>query len=116
MVSALMCFGTPSTAANSSVEVLKSAGIAEEVAPSNWLNLTSMCSDDPSVSRRWRVRNNTDAPVQYTWEVYGTAQSGAGVAPAGDSFFFTDAIDGANTTKIYWVVDGQTFQKTKASG
>jgi hypothetical protein len=88
----------------------------EEVAPSGWLNLTSMCSDDPASSRRWRVRNFTDAPVEYTWIVYGTAQSGSGVAPAGDSFFETATVGGPNTTIIRWVVDGVQYQKTKASG
>ena len=98
--------------------VLNSIEIAtdEEVAPSGWLNLTSMCSDDPASTRRWRVRNFTDAPVEYTWIVYGTSQAGSGVAPAGDSFFETATVGGPNTTIIRWVVDGVQYQKTKASG
>jgi len=50
--------------------------VSEDVARSGYLNLTSMCSDDPAATRRWRVRNYTASPVNYTWDVYGTAQNG----------------------------------------
>ncbi|MFN5319732.1 MAG: hypothetical protein ACK5CY_12905, partial [Bacteroidia bacterium] len=88
-----------------------------EVAPADYLNLTSMCSDNPAATRRWRVRNNTLAPVSYTWDVYGTAQNGSGIALPGDNFFETVTVPGSpNTTRIFWTVEGTTYSKVKASG
>ena len=77
------------------------------------LTLTSMCSDDPSETREWRVRNPNPFDVPFTWEVYGTGQTGSGTALANDDVFFaTTTVAGPNTTKIYWN-GGQTV---KASG
>lgn len=81
------------------------------------LLLTSVCSDTPSVSRRWRVRNPNSFPVEYSWRVYGTTQRDTLLAPPGDSFFFTQTVGGANTTIIAWQDEnGQTQQDTRASG
>ncbi|MGB3848759.1 MAG: hypothetical protein WA958_02230 [Tunicatimonas sp.] len=81
------------------------------------LNLTSMCSDDPTTELRWRIRNPNDFAVDVTWQVYGSTQSATVSAPAGDSFFFTDTEPGANTTIIRWQnEEGKTKQKIKASG
>jgi hypothetical protein len=44
--------------------------VSDVVAPANYLKLTSMCSNDPTATRRWRVRNATASPVNYTWDVY----------------------------------------------
>lgn len=80
------------------------------------LILTSVCSDNPDLQRRWRVRNPNPFPVNYTFEVYPNVQTGAGVAPPGDSFFFTNTIPGPNTTIIRWQDEnGQTRQTVKAS-
>jgi hypothetical protein len=88
-----------------------------EVAPSDYLKLTSMCSNDPSVTRRWRVRNLTSNPIPYTWDVYGAGQLGSGLAQPGDSFFETVTVPGTpNTTRIFWVVEGTAYQTVKASG
>jgi hypothetical protein len=88
-----------------------------EVAPSGYLNLTSMCSNDPAATRRWRVRNYTNAPVNFTWDVYNAGQNGSGVAQPGDSFFETVTVAGSpNTTRIFWTVEGTSYQKVKASG
>ncbi len=100
--------------ASGSVSVLSTQ---DEVAPANYLNLTSMCSNNPAETRRWRVRNQTSAPINYTWDVYGTNQSGSGVAQPGDSFFETITVPGSpNTTRIFWVVGTATYSKVKASG
>jgi hypothetical protein len=88
-----------------------------EVSPSGYLNLTSMCSNDPAATRVWRVRNFTNAPVSFTWDVYNAGQNGSGVAQPGDSFFETVTVPGSpNTTRIFWTVEGTTYQKVKASG
>ena len=110
---AALSFGQVSTSKASEVSRLE---IQDVIAPANYLNLTSMCSNDPSVSRRWRVRNTTATPIEYTWNVYGTSQSGSGLAAPGDSYFETVALAGPNTTKIFWTVDNVSYNKVKASG
>ena len=72
----------------------------QTVAP---LNLTSFCDDDLS-QRRWRVKNPNDFGVKVTYEVVGDASQTAEVTaqPSGDTFFYTQAVGGANTVKIYW--------------
>lgn len=78
------------------------------------LKLTSMCSDDPDVTRRWRVRNTNPYDVEFTYQVVGTSQSGAYTAPANSDFFFeTDTVGGPNTTKI---LVNAVQQDVKASG
>ena len=111
---AALSFGQVSTANASETSRLE---IQDEIAPANYLKLTSMCSNDPSVSRRWRVRNATSTPLEFTWNVYGTNQSGSGLAAAnGDTYFETVALAGPNTTKIFWSVEGANYQTVKASG
>ena len=81
------------------------------------INLTSMCSDDPDEELRWRIRNPNDFDVTTIWQVNGSIQTDTVAAPPGDSFFFTQTEPGANTTTIRWENEnGQTKQRTKASG
>ena len=110
---AALSFGQVSTSNASEASRFE---IQNEIIPANYLNLTSMCSNDPSVSRRWRVRNTTTTPIEFTWNVYGTNQSGSGLAAPGDSYFETVALAGPNTTKIFWTVDNVSYNKVKASG
>jgi len=87
-------------------------------APYQNLLLTSMCSPDPTSYRVWRVRNSNPYPVNFTWDMYGTAQRGSGTVPAangstpGEAFFQTVTVAGANTTRIF--VNG-VLNNTKAS-
>ncbi|WP_020528655.1 sugar-binding protein [Flexithrix dorotheae] len=81
------------------------------------LNLTSECSEDPRKTRNWRVTNPNAFDVNYSYEVVGTNQTEMLVATPGLSYFTTEAIAGANTTKIYWENEnGEEQSKTKASG
>lgn len=96
------------------------------------LNLTSVCSDDPTATRQWRIYNPNSFDVEVTWEVVGTAQTGGITAKAagtgepkwpgdlsGDdyTFFDTTTVGGANTTKIKWQDKNQQWkEKVKASG
>lgn len=90
-------------------------GPCQEVIKS--LKLTSMCSNDPTVTRRWRVRNSNDVTLEVSWEVYGTGQSGYHTAPPGDSFFETSTVGGPNTTIIRWLDhNGVSRSTVKASG
>jgi len=81
------------------------------------LNLTSMCSNNPDLFRRWRVRNPNPFRVMINWQVVGTSQSGVLYAAGDDdTFFYTEAIDGPNTTIIKWLdEEGVEQQKVKAS-
>ncbi len=80
------------------------------------LLLTSICSENPNAARNWRVRNPNNFDIAVRWEVYGTDQSGGLTVPMGDSFFETEAINGSNTTKIYWSDEsGIEKSTTKAS-
>jgi hypothetical protein len=94
------------------------ATITPTAAPYQNLLLTSMCSPDPTSYRVWRVRNSNAYPVNFTWDVYGTTQTGSGTVPAangstpGEAFFQTVTVAGANTTRIF--VNG-TLNNTKAS-
>jgi hypothetical protein len=108
---AACCSGQLNSANNLSVSITE-----DELLPKNYLQLTSMCSDEPSTSRRWRVRNHSSSPIEYSWQVYGTSQTGGSTAQPGDNFFFTTAIGGPNTTKIFWKVNGSSYETVKASG
>lgn len=78
------------------------------------VNLTSMCSDNPFATRRWRVTNSFAEPVIFTWMVFGTAQTGKDtVAAEGTTYFETQAVSGSNTT-IIQLPNGVKI--TKASG
>ncbi|MEM9928835.1 MAG: T9SS type A sorting domain-containing protein [Bacteroidota bacterium] len=86
----------------------------DEVEP---LNLTSECSDNPRVERRWRVTNPNDFEVPYTYKVVGTNQTDELIATPGLSYFTTQAVKGPNTTKIIWLDEnGKKRTKVKASG
>ncbi|MCB0310520.1 MAG: carboxypeptidase regulatory-like domain-containing protein, partial [Bdellovibrionales bacterium] len=78
------------------------------------LQLTSVCSDVPSETRRWRVRNTHNMAIAYSWDVYGSNQQGQGIAVVGDSYFETVTIPNSpNTTRI--IVNGVQHD-VKASG
>jgi Carboxypeptidase regulatory-like domain len=83
------------------------------------LNLTSMCSENPAVSRRWRVTNPFTSSINVGWSVHGTSQSGTVSVPAlGIAFFTTNTVTNLNgtshpnTTQIFY----QNTTLTKASG
>ncbi len=87
------------------------------VVPVQNLQLTSMCSDDPSSSLNWRVRNPNNFPVEVSWEIYPNQATGTLTAQPGDNFFSTNRVPGDNTLKIYWQDEnGATKSTTKASG
>ena len=82
------------------------------------LKLTSMCSPNPPSYRVWRVRNSNPFPLNFTWDVYGTSQTGVGSVPAmsgstpGEMTFQTTTVSGSNTVRIF--VNG-VLHDTKAS-
>ena len=85
----------------------------DEVEP---LKLTADCSGNPQVESEWEVYNPNDFDVPYTYVVVGTNQTEDLIATPGLSYFTTDAVKGANTTKITWLdEDGEEQKKVKAS-
>ena len=82
--------------------------------PPTALQLTSMCSNDPALTRAWRVRNPNAFDINFTWKLYGTPIDGVATAPASADYFFeTPTQPGANTLIIF--VNGLQ-QAVKASG
>jgi len=76
-------------------------GFEEKATTISPLNLISMCSDTPSVRRRWMVYNPNAFSVAYTWKVFENIQAGSRTAAPGYSYFFTNRIGGPNTTLLY---------------
>ncbi|GAB4183578.1 MAG: hypothetical protein OHK0057_02750 [Thermoflexibacter sp.] len=80
------------------------------------LNLTSLCSDDPNTTRRWRITNPNSFAVEVSWKVVGTSQTGTITAQPGQTIFFTNTVSGPNTTIISWFnEEGNKKEVTKAS-
>jgi hypothetical protein len=80
------------------------------------LNLTSMCSENPDVMRRWRVNNPNDFDVAVEWDVYPYFQTGLLIAHPGQTLFYSNTIPGPNTVRIRWQNESSEWQqKTKAS-
>jgi hypothetical protein len=71
-----------------------------------------MCSTDPVLALRWRVRNLNPYDVPFTWVLFGTSISGSEVAPASSDYYFTTPTQASNTLIIS--VDG-VVQDTKAN-
>jgi len=90
------------------------SGVQINAATAGKLTLTSMCSANPSQTRRWRVVSTYTYPVDYHWTVYGTSQTGTLSVPAqGTVYFETATVAGPNTTIITYGTNGK---ETKASG
>ena len=82
--------------------------------PPTALQLTSMCSDDPALTRAWRVRNPNAVDIEFTWKLYGTSINGIGLALANADYLFeTPTQLGSNTLVVYV---GGVQQAVKASG
>ena len=90
------------------------------------LQLTSMCSDDPTVALRWRVRNNNSYPITYTWKIVDggptaptSISCGGGVpyvAQPGDNFFFSPRWYTGNNVMVIYVNNVEQNGGRKASG
>jgi len=92
--------------------VIVGLNLESEAEPIEPLTLTSICNAADG-SHQWRVRNPNDFDVSFTWQLYGTGETGADVAPAGsDTFFFTPT---AGTVKISWDNNGTPAETVKAA-
>ena len=82
--------------------------------------MTAQCSDDPAVSRVWKVHNPNAFAVPFTWYVFGAPingsplawmsyvkQSGSATATAsGDTMFASPTVAGPNPAAIVWSSPG----------
>ncbi|HTJ52464.1 MAG TPA: T9SS type A sorting domain-containing protein, partial [Cyclobacteriaceae bacterium] len=75
------------------------------VTPIKALTLRTVCSDTPTSFRVWKIINNNQVPVQVSWNVNNTTQSGTHLATIGESYFATQTVSGLNKTTIRWLDD-----------
>lgn len=81
------------------------------------LLMEAVCSDDPSVRRRWRVVNRNDFPVWMTRvEAYGRDiyNDGFSIPAGGDIFLFTPTEAGDKSITITW--NDHNHQPTTETG
>jgi len=81
----------------------------EEVMP---LELTSICSENPDVMRRWRISNTNSFAVPVEWDVYPYFQTGLIIAHPGESYFYSNTLPGQNTVRIRWQDANTHWQQT----
>ena len=67
------------------------------------LILNSVCSDDPSVSRRWEIINRNPFEITLQWNVILTDSIGVVKCAPGVTELFTPAEEGENFLKIIWM-------------
>ncbi len=73
------------------------------------LRVVAVCSDNPTVERRWRIENPNSFTVSGTWTLAGSAETGSFSAPSGVSYLTTPTLSGANVINIAWQDElGQT--------
>ncbi len=101
------CDACPNTPAGAEVDP-NGCGLVEPVAD---LDLTAMCSQQPSRERRWRIRNPNVFDVEVDWEIDGSEHRGRMMAPPHDSFLETPTVAGRNAAVIRWV-DGAGLERS----
>lgn len=75
------------------------------------LSFSSVCSENPSVQRRWKVTNPNTFPVTYVWDVFPMIQSGTNIAPPGESYFFTNTVNGSNQVRLRWLNENNRWRQ-----
>ncbi len=69
--------------------------------PAPQLEITDLCSYEPSVYKTWRIHNTTASEITFSWEIVGTQQSGGfTIAPNGYITFDT-VTEGDNQLEVY---------------
>jgi Leucine-rich repeat (LRR) protein len=85
------------------------------IPPLQPLVLTALCSDEPSVSREWRIQNSNAENVSVNWQVLATSQSGTVVALPGVTMFSTNTEVGNHTVQIIWLDSDGLEQSAEAT-
>jgi hypothetical protein len=92
-------------AVNDETESVNSNSI--RVAPIKDLTLRTVCSDNPTVYRRWKIINNNPFAVEVMWRLPNTSQHGTLSAAIGETFFTTQTVPGINYARITWQDDNE---------
>lgn len=70
------------------------------------LRLASVCSDNPELTRRWKVTNPNPFTIEAIWYVFNSNQKDTISVPPGVSYFVTQTIPySTNTTFLLWKDD-----------
>jgi len=92
------------------------ANLVEDGETVQPLILTSICSENPNISRRWRVVNPNEFDVPIEWDLYPYFQTGLIIAHTGENFFYSNTIPGPNSVRIRWQDENSAWQQSvKAS-
>jgi photosystem II stability/assembly factor-like uncharacterized protein len=76
------------------------------VSPIRKLSLASVCSDNPDVTRRWKVTNPNPFPIQARWFIHMTSQADTITVRPGVSYFVTPTVaKSSNTIFLLWKDD-----------
>lgn len=89
---------------------------AQSSVPIQALSITSVCSDNPTIERRWQLTNPNDFEVPALWQVAGTGQTANLLVAPGNSFILTQTIVGPNTVVIVWSNEFGLVQSRAATG
>ena len=71
------------------------------------LQLTPQCSDDPGVYKVWRIKNQNDFSINYTWNLLNDSQNGSGTAETDKNYLNTTSINGSNILEL--IVNGSVI-------
>ncbi|MGO4692859.1 SpaA isopeptide-forming pilin-related protein [Paenibacillus sp. 2TAB26] len=102
---------TTDLVATQQIVVTTDKSVQKAVINTAKLKLETACSADPSKTRAWKVSNESDIAVSYSWEIPNSTQTGNGVIPGKGSISFstntelanpTDPQAVPNTLKIHW--------------
>lgn len=77
------------------------------------LILTSVCTENPELSRRWKITNENHTDIAFSWVLMETGEAGSGIA-RGDTDMYLEllALTGLNTLKITYQGD---MEETRVS-
>lgn len=65
------------------------------------LILSSECSKNPNLTRKWKVRNLNAYNIDFTWDIYNTNQTGGMNVPANSDVYFESVTESSNTAEIF---------------
>ncbi|MBD2868403.1 SpaA isopeptide-forming pilin-related protein [Paenibacillus arenilitoris] len=87
---------------NKPITVTKDSSTLTVVVNTPKLKLEAVCSANPDEERTWKITNESNIEVPFTWIIEGTAQFGEGNVPANGSAEFTANTENTNTAVLSW--------------
>ncbi|WP_197286059.1 prealbumin-like fold domain-containing protein, partial [Paenibacillus sp. FJAT-27812] len=103
---------TTDLAVNEQIAVTTDSTQLKVVINSPKLKIESACSVNPNETRSWKVTNESNIDVPYSWKIEGSNQTGAGSIPSKATVSFStntvaDSNPIANTLTVYWSTSKQ---------